>query len=104
MPTTEEPAPASDQYLDAKAVAARLNLPINTVYRLIETGKLPALRFPVRIRASDLDGLLDRCRIRPGEMGHLNQYSGRPKTQVAEWYRSKARSRQRPRPGDKRSV
>ena len=37
------------QYVDAKTAAARLNLPVNDIYRLIESGKLPVLLFPVRI-------------------------------------------------------
>jgi excisionase family DNA binding protein len=42
-------ATTTDQYLDAKTAAIRLNLPLNTIYRMIGSGKLPALRFPVRI-------------------------------------------------------
>jgi excisionase family DNA binding protein len=78
-----------ETYVDAKTAARRLNLPVDTIYRLIETGKLPALRFPVRIRLSDLDTVLDRCRVQPGELSHLNQYAGRPDRDVARWLRSK---------------
>ena len=46
----------------------------NTVYPLIRDGQLPALRFPVRIRRDHLDTLFERCRIKPGELAHLNQY------------------------------
>ena len=49
----------------------------NTVYRMIREGKLPALRFPVRIRRQDLDTVIERCRIKPGELAHLNQYAKR---------------------------
>jgi excisionase family DNA binding protein len=69
-----------ETYVDAKTAARRLNLPVDTIYRLIETGKLPALRFPVRIRLSDLDTVLDRtqasvqlgsyCGGTKGCMGH----------------------------------
>lgn len=87
-------------YVDAEAAACRLNLPVNVIYRLIETGKLPALRFPVRIRLADLETVLERCRIQPGELSHLNQYSGRPEADVAEWFRSKAGRRGTRRPRD----
>ena len=61
-----------DQWLDVEAAARLLDFPPNTVYRLIREGKLPALRFPVRIRRQDLDSVLERCRVKPGEL------SGRP--------------------------
>jgi excisionase family DNA binding protein len=83
-------AAAADQYLDAKTAAVRLNLPLNTIYRMIGSGKLPALRFPVRIHPDELARVVERCRIKPGELRHLNQYSGRPQSGVAEWFRSKA--------------
>ncbi len=99
MPTNEDPAPSGGEYLDAQTAAARLNLPLNTIYRLIEEGKLPALRFPVRIRPEELARVLDRCRIKPGEMRHLNQYSGRPETDVAKWFRSRSGTRRAPGAG-----
>lgn len=78
MPTRADRRSATtDQYLDAKTAAVRLNLPLNAIYRMIESGKLPALRFPVRIHPDELARLVDRCRIKPGELRHLNQSSGR---------------------------
>lgn len=64
-----------DQWIDVEGAAKLLDFHPNTVYRLIGDGKLPALRFPVRIRRRDLDGLLERCRIKPGELAHLNAYA-----------------------------
>ena len=74
MPARGDRSPATtEQYVDVKTAAARLNLPLKAIYGLVESGKLPALRFPVRVRSADLDGVLDRCRIKPGELRHLNQ-------------------------------
>ncbi len=63
-------------WLSAEAAATYLRLPSKTIYALVKAGRLPALRFPVRIRREDLDALLDHCRIKPGELCHLNQYAG----------------------------
>ena len=67
---------AEDEWLDPAEAARLLNLPERIVYILIEEGKVPAVRWPVRIRRGDLDLCLEACRIRPGELAHLNQYSG----------------------------
>lgn len=62
--------------VSAEDAATYLRLPLNTIYRLVNTGRLPALRFPIRICREDLNGLLEHCRIKPGELSHLNQYAG----------------------------
>jgi excisionase family DNA binding protein len=59
------------EWLDVEAAARFLNLRPNTIYRLINDGQLPALRFPVRIRREDLEACLERCRILPGELAHF---------------------------------
>ena len=89
----DHPLAGLEPYVDAKTAAARLNLPVNAIYRLIESGKLPALLFPVRIRSDDVATVLDRCRVKPGELSHLNQYAGRPRSGVAGLFHSKPRVR-----------
>lgn len=69
-------AVAEDEWIDPAEAARILNLPERIVYTLIEEGKVPAVRWPVRIRRSDLGLCLEACRIKPGELAHLNQYSG----------------------------
>jgi excisionase family DNA binding protein len=64
-----------DEWMDAEAAARYLDFHPNTIYQMVRDGRLPALRFPVRIRRSDLDGVLERCRIKPGELAHLNAYA-----------------------------
>lgn len=63
------------EWLDAEEAAKLLNFHVNTIYQMVRDGRLPAMRFPVRIRRSDLDGVLERCRIKPGELRHLNAYA-----------------------------
>jgi excisionase family DNA binding protein len=60
------------EWLDAEAAAHYLNIHTNTIYRMVRNGTLPALRFPVRIRREALDACLERCRIKPGDLAHLN--------------------------------
>lgn len=64
---------AEEEWLDADAAARHLGLPTGFVYAMVRAGQLPALRFPVRIRRRDLDGCLDRCRIKPGDLAHHDQ-------------------------------
>ena len=70
------PVAAGGKWLSAEDAATYLRLPLNTIYLLVNTGQLPALRFPVRIGREDLDGLVEQCRIKPGALSHLNQYAG----------------------------
>jgi excisionase family DNA binding protein len=66
----------SGEWIDAEAAARYLNFHVNTIYQMVRDGRLPAMRFPVRIRQEDLDACLERCRIKPGELRHLNAYAG----------------------------
>ncbi len=69
------------EFLTVEEAARRLRLPERTILGLINDGKFTALRWPVRIPADEVDAVLERCRIRPGELGRsLNQY--RPEVRV----------------------
>ncbi len=70
------------QWLGVPEAAHLLGVAPDTIYRLVRSGTLPALRFPVRIRRVDLDGAPGRgtgatvkCRRRtlrsPGSAGSL---------------------------------
>lgn len=59
-------AEMNGDWLDAEAAAEYVRLPVNTIYRMVRDGRLPALRFPVRIERRHLESLLERCRIKPG--------------------------------------
>lgn len=43
---------------------------------MVHQGKLPAVRWPVRLLRSDVLASVDACRIKPGELAHLNAYVG----------------------------
>lgn len=67
-------AAADAEWLDVGTAAHYMSLSASTIYRLINEGRLQALRFPARVRRHDLDGLIERCRIKPGELAHLVPY------------------------------
>ena len=69
------PVAERDEWLTAQEGASYVRLPLNTIYQMVRDGRLPALRFPVRIQRQHLDTLLERCRIKPGELAHLNAYA-----------------------------
>lgn len=46
---------AEEEWLDVEAAAEHVRLSRTTIYQLVHDGRLPALRFPVRIRRQDLD-------------------------------------------------
>jgi hypothetical protein len=67
-------------------------------YSIISSGRTAGSRYshpsssPERAQpaaAADVTTVLDRCRVRPGELSPLNQYSGRPRSEVADCFRSK---------------
>ena len=80
-----------DEWLDAEAAARHLDFHVNTIYQMVRDGRLPALRFPVRIRREDIDACLERCRSRHSSGRHLQgrqprlddivQAAGRPNGQ-----------------------
>lgn len=55
----------ADDFLTVPEVAQRLRMTAMTIYRWIEDGKLPAVQIGkhYRIRASDLDAVLDSSRV-----------------------------------------
>lgn len=56
---------ASDELLTVSEVAERLRIHSMTIYRWIEEGRLPAMRFgkQYRVRAADLDEMLEGSRV-----------------------------------------
>jgi len=63
-------------WLSVDEAARYLNLPNRTIRRRISAGDFKAVGSPVRIRRQDLDDYIDQCRIKPGELVHLNDYPG----------------------------
>jgi hypothetical protein len=75
MPLAINGAPPQEScgdWMDAAGAARYLGLPERVIDGLVTDGKLRAARFPVRVRRDDLDRCLESCRIKPGELGHLD--------------------------------
>lgn len=66
---------AMASWLGTPQVAEELGLTPRTVYGLVNRGELVAHRFGrvIRVRRADLDDFLDRSRVEPGSLDHLNQ-------------------------------
>ena len=56
---------------------AYLGLHERAILGLIARGDVPAAGWPQRIRPRDLDEYVARCRIKPGELSHLDANAGR---------------------------
>ena len=74
------PKPAADGWITVPAAAKLLGLQLHTVYALIDRGELagevtvllgPKRRRSVRLRRQDVDDLIERARVKPGELRHL---------------------------------
>jgi excisionase family DNA binding protein len=65
-----DPAP---QWLSTKQAAAYLGIIPRTLYRLIDSGQLPAYRFGrvIRLQRHQIDAFIDTARIQPGSLQHL---------------------------------
>ena len=61
-----------DEWLDAEAAARYFRLPTRLIYAMVREAQLPALQFPVRIRRQDFDACMERFRIKPGDLAHLD--------------------------------
>jgi len=60
------------QWLDPTEAARSLRIPLGTLYRLIHERKLSARGDPLQVRRSDLAACIELCRIRPGQLAHLD--------------------------------
>jgi excisionase family DNA binding protein len=60
-------------WLSTAEAAKRLGITPRTLYRFIDQGDIPAYRFGrvIRLKESEVDGFIDRCRIEPGTLEHL---------------------------------
>ncbi len=56
-----------NDWMSTTAVARQLGISIRTLYRLIDSGQLPAYRFGrvIRLRAADIDPFIAGARITP---------------------------------------
>ena len=61
------------EWLGTKDASARLGITLRSLYRFIDEGDLPAYKFGrvIRMKVEDIDGFIESCRIRPGQLEHL---------------------------------
>ena len=60
-------------WLSTREAAARLGITTRTLYRMIDSGQLPAYKFGrvIRLKEHELDAFVEASRIVPGELVHL---------------------------------
>ena len=64
---------AADEWVSAEQAGRYLGGSRRLTYELVARGELSALRWPVRVRRSELERYVERSRLRPGELRHLRQ-------------------------------
>jgi excisionase family DNA binding protein len=60
-------------WLSTKEAARRLGITTRTLYRLIDSGQIPAYKFGrvIRLQEGEVDAFIDSARIEPGDLEHL---------------------------------
>jgi excisionase family DNA binding protein len=60
-------------WLSTSQAAGQLGITTRTLYRLIDSGQLPAYRFGrvIRLKEQEVEAFVERSRIVPGDLEHL---------------------------------
>jgi excisionase family DNA binding protein len=60
-------------WLSTREAARQLGITTRTLYRLIDSGQLPAYKFGrvIRLQEAEVDAFIQRARIEPGALEHL---------------------------------
>jgi excisionase family DNA binding protein len=60
-------------WLSTREAARRLGITTRTLYRLIDSGQVPAYKFGrvIRLQEPEVDAFIDQARIEPGALEHL---------------------------------
>ncbi len=60
-------------WLGTAAAAEQLGIGLRTLYRVIDSGALPAYKIGrvIRLQQTEIDAYITRIRIRPGTLDHL---------------------------------
>ena len=60
-------------WLSTKEAARRLGITSRTLYRLIDSGQVPAYKFGrvIRLQEDDVGAFIEASRVEPGSLGHL---------------------------------
>lgn len=60
-------------WLSTREAARRLGITTRTLYRLIDSGQVPAYKFGrvIRLQEAEVDAFIEQARIAPGALEHL---------------------------------
>ena len=66
-------APQEPVWLGTQEAARHLGITARTLYRLIDTGEIPAYKLGrvLRVKLSDVEAFLEAVRVKPGDLEHL---------------------------------
>jgi excisionase family DNA binding protein len=75
-------APSEPVWLGTQEAARHLGITARTLYRLIDTGEIPAYKLGrvLRVKLSDVETFLEGARVKPGDLEHL--YPERKRTEA----------------------
>lgn len=76
----DDAAGGEPTWLSTKEAARKLGITNRTLYRLIDSGQVPAYRFGrvIRLQEAEVNAFIERSRITPGELEHLYVTSDDP--------------------------
>ncbi len=63
-----------DDWLSVQKAADACGVTYRTIYRMVQRGELPAEKpdgRPYRLRRADVEALIERARVRPGDLARL---------------------------------
>jgi excisionase family DNA binding protein len=65
-------------WLSTREAARQLGITTRTLYRLIDSGQVPAYKFGrvIRLKEAEGDAFVDQARIQPGALEHLYAEGG----------------------------
>jgi excisionase family DNA binding protein len=65
-------------WLSTREAARRLGITTRTLYRLIDSGQIPAYKFGrvIRLQEGEVDTFIEQARIAPGALEHLYADAG----------------------------
>jgi excisionase family DNA binding protein len=74
-----QPASSGEvRWLSTRDAAHHLGITTRTLYRLIDSGQIPAYRFGrvIRLKSAEVDAFVESARIQPGSLEHLYADAG----------------------------
>jgi excisionase family DNA binding protein len=62
-----------DAWMGTVEASEHLGITLRTLYRLIDTGQVPAYKFGrvIRLRRDEVEAFIAASRVSPGQLGHL---------------------------------